>query len=121
MYGTPEFFQWWMRVGERFGIDGFNGALEKAGLSLSDLDTVLFHQPVDMLYDMWMDGAEKAGLSKDKWKHTWHKYGNLAAAVIPVNLAEFWQKGELRKNSIMALITIGSGGHAPTMIIRWLV
>lgn len=85
-----------------------------------DLDLVIFHQPADLLYDTWIYGAEKAGLSKDKWKHTCHKYGDLANAVVPVNLAEFWEKGELKKGMIMAWITIGAGGHAPTMIVRWL-
>jgi len=121
MYGTPQFFAWWQRVGERFGIDGINGALKMAKRTLSDLDMVVFHQPADMLYDPWIEGAARAGLSKDKWKHTWNKYGNLSNAVIPVNLAEFWEKGELKKDSIIALITIGAGGHAPTMIIKWLV
>lgn len=120
-YGTPKFFEWWQRVGPRFGIDGFNGALKRANLKLSDIDVIIFHQPADMLYDMWIDGAEKAGVPKNKWKHTWDKYGNLAGAVVPVNLAEFWEAGEFKKDSIMAWIAIGAGGHAPTIIVRWLV
>lgn len=120
LYGDPRFFAWWQRVGEQFGIDGFSGALKKANLTLSDLDMVIFHQPLDLLWDMWMDGAEKAGLSRDKWKHTWDKYGNTANSVVPINLSEFWEKGELQKDSIMAWIAIGAGGHAPTMIVRWL-
>lgn len=121
LFGTPKFFEWWQRVGDRFGIDGVGGALEKANLKLSDLDLVVFHQPVDMLYDPWIEGAAKEGLSPNKWKHTWEKYGNTANAVIPINLAEFWENGELEKGMIMAWITIGAGGHAPTMIVRWLV
>jgi 3-oxoacyl-[acyl-carrier-protein] synthase-3 len=120
MFGTPDFFMWWQRVGERFGIDGIRGALTKAKLALEDLDVVIFHQPADLLYDVWMWGAEKEGLSKDKWIHTWDKYGNLSNAVVPVNLAEFWQEGRFRKGMIQAWITIGAGGHAPTMIVRWL-
>jgi len=121
MFGTPEFFTWWQRVGPTFALDGFKGAVKLAGLTLSDLDMIIFHQPADMLYDMWMDGAEKEGVSKDKWHHTWEKYGNLANAVVPVNLAEFWEKDVLKKDSIMAWITIGAGAHAPTMIVKWLV
>jgi 3-oxoacyl-[acyl-carrier-protein] synthase-3 len=121
LYGTPQFFEWWQRVGLSFGINGINGALMRANLTLDDLDIVFFHQPADMLYDMWIEGAAKAGLSKDKWKHTWDKYGNLSNAVVPCNLAEFWENGELKKNSIMAWITIGAGAHAPTMIVKWLV
>lgn len=120
-YGTPEFMMWWQRVGERFGIDGIKGALEKANLTLKDLDAVIFHQPADVLYDQWIWGAEKEGLPKEKWIHTWNKYGNMSNAVVPVNLAEFWEDGTLKKGMIMAWITIGAGGHAPTMIAKWLV
>jgi 3-oxoacyl-[acyl-carrier-protein] synthase-3 len=89
-------------------------------MKLSDVDTVIFHQPFDMLYDHWIEGAAKAGLSKEKWIHTWDKYGNLSNSVIPVNLAEFWEEGKLKKNSIIVLLTLGAGFHMPTMITRWL-
>lgn len=120
LFTAPEFLPFWAEHAEGFGIEGIQGALKQANLSLKAIDTVLFHQPFDMLYDMWMDGAAKAGLSKDKWKHTWQKYGNLSNVVIPVNLAEFSEKGELKKDSIIALLAIGAGFHAPTMLIRWL-
>ena len=106
---------------ERFAIDGIDGALKQANLSVSDFDVVIFHQPADMRYNGWMDGAEKAGLSRNKWKHTWHKYGNMGPTGIPVNLAEFWEAGELKKDSIMAWITFGAGGHTLSMIVKWLV
>ena len=121
MFGTPQFFEWWQRIGPRYGIDSIKGALRKTSHSLSDIDRVIFHQPADILYDMWIEGADKAGLSKDKWKHTWDKYGNMGNCVIPVNLAEFWEKGELKKDSIIALIAIGAGAHAPCIIVKWLV
>jgi 3-oxoacyl-[acyl-carrier-protein] synthase III len=38
-----------------------------------------------------------------------------------LNLAEFWENGELKKGMTMAWITIGAGGHAPSMIVKWLV
>ena len=68
---ATEYFQWWQQMGPRFGIDGINGALMRANLTLDDLDMVLFHQIMNMHFDIWIEGAAKAGLSKDKWKHTW--------------------------------------------------
>ena len=121
LFGTPEFWEWWQKIGEQFGIDNLKGALKMANMTIADLDTIIFHQPADMLYDMWIEGAAKAGVSKDKWKHTWNKYGNLSSAVPPVNLAEFWGRGELKKDSIIAVMTLGAGVNVPTMIIRWLV
>jgi 3-oxoacyl-[acyl-carrier-protein] synthase III len=119
-YGTPEFFMWWQKVGERFGIDGILGGLKNADLELKDLDAVIFHQPADMLYDIWIWGAEKEGLPKEKWIHTWNKYGNMSNAVIPVNLAEFSEQGKFWPGMVQAWITIGAGGHTPTMIVKWL-
>jgi 3-oxoacyl-[acyl-carrier-protein] synthase-3 len=113
--------EWWLQQGEQFAIDGIHGALQKANLNISKLDMVVSNEPVGFVFKTWMDGAEKAGLSRDKWKDTWHRYGNLASATIPVNLAEFWQRGELKKDSIIALLSIGMGGNAPAMLIRWLV
>lgn len=121
LFTTDYFLEWWQQNWDSFGIDSINGALRNAKMSLSDIDAVIFHQPFDMLYDHWIEGAAKAGLSKNKWIHTWDKYGNLSNSVIPVNLAEFWEKGELKKNSIVVLLTLGAGFHMPTMIVRWLV
>lgn len=121
MFGTPQFFTWWQRVGPHYGIDAVKGALRGTNLTVADIDMVIFHQPADILYDMWIEGAAKAGLHAEKWVHTWDKYGNMGNCVVPVNLAEFWEEGRLKKNSILALISIGAGGHAPAMLIRWLV
>jgi 3-oxoacyl-[acyl-carrier-protein] synthase III len=121
LFLAPEYTQWWQAGGERFGVDGIEGALKKTNLALSDIDLVLFHQPADLIFDVWIDGGVKAGLSRDKWKHTWDKYGNLASCSIPVNLAEFWEEGIFHENMIQAWISVGAGGHIPTMIAKWLV
>lgn len=121
MFSTPQFFGWWKRIGPTYGINAIKGALKGTGLSLSDVDMVIFHQPADILYDMWIEGAAKAGLPAEKWVHTWDKYGNMGNCVVPVNLAEFWEEGKLKKDSVIALLSIGAGGHAPAMLVRWLV
>ena len=121
MWGSPQFFVWWKKVGPNFALDGFKGAVKLAGLTLNDIQLVIFHQPVDMLYDVWMEGAEKGGVPKHIWKHTWDKYGNMSNALVPCNLVEFWENGDLKKDMIMAWITIGAGAHVPTMIVKWLV
>lgn len=120
LYGTPEFMQWWREHGESFGIDGLEGAVKEAGMTLQDLDMIFMHQPADMLYVPWLKGAEAKGVPVEKWIHTWEKYGNLANCVVPVNLAEYEDAGKLTNGDIQAWITIGAGGHAPTMVTRWL-
>ena len=109
-----------MEVGPRFAVDGFNEVTKNTSYKPTDLDAIIFHQPVDMIYDMWIDGAEKEGVPRSIWKHTWNEFGNLTPAVVPVNLALFQERGELKKDWLIALITIGSGGHTATMLIRWL-
>ena len=120
LWAGPWFFEWQQRVGKGFALEGIDKALKKANLTLSDLDMVIPHQCGDFLLEWWMEGLEEAGVSRDKWKETWNKYGNVGNVDIAMNLAEFWEKGQIAKDSIIALFAPGLGGHTPCMIIKWL-
>ena len=115
-----EYIEWWQRRGRNLAVENFERTLGKAGFTLSALDAIIYHQPLDNLYDVWIDGAEEVGISRNKWKSTWDQYGDLMSAVIPANIAEFWGKGELRKDSIVGLIAFGTGGHLSAMVMKWL-
>jgi 3-oxoacyl-[acyl-carrier-protein] synthase III len=68
-----------------------------------------------------LKGGEEAGISRDKWKETWNKYGDIGNVDMVPNLEELWQGGKIGKGSVIALFPPGGGGHTPCMIIRWLV
>ena len=95
--------------------------MKEANLTLSDLDMVVIHQPISALFERWIKGGEEIGISRNKWKETWNRHGNIGNVDIAANLVELWQDGEIKKDSILALFAPGAGGHTPCMIIRWLV
>ena len=106
--------------GKHLAIEVIGKALRKANLKVSDLDMIFFHQAQDTFFERWMEGAEEAGVSKDKWKETYHRYGNIGNVEIPANLAEWWEKGQIPKSSIIALWVPGGGVHIPCLLLRWL-
>jgi 3-oxoacyl-[acyl-carrier-protein] synthase III len=113
-------FEWQQRVGKQFAVDMIRKGLEKAGLKLSDLNMILYHQAHDVFTDEWIEGGEKAGVARDLWKNTWDKYGNVGNVDIAANLVEFCEDGKVAPGSIIALFGPGAGGHSPCIIIRWL-
>jgi len=114
------FFQWFQQMGKNFAMDGITKALGKAGLTISDLDGVVIHQAYPFYLD-WIQGGEEAGVSREKWKETSNKYGNIGNVDVVPNLEELWKEGKIGKDSIVALFTPGGGGHTPCMILKWLV
>lgn len=100
--------------------DNLVKALKKASLRLADLDLVIAHHLGD-LETGWKDDLVRAGLSAEKFKNLRKKYGNMAAADLPIDLAEFWKERLLKKNSLIALWAPASGVQLATLVIRWLV
>jgi len=121
LWADDWFFGWQEREGKSYAIDVIEKAVKKANLTLSDVDKVVIHQADYLLYDNWMKGGEERGVSKDKWKETYHKYANIGNVDIAPNLVELWESGEIKNGSILAFFAPGAGGHTPCMIIRWLV
>jgi 3-oxoacyl-[acyl-carrier-protein] synthase III len=114
------FLNWFQKFGNKFAVVGIQQALEKAGLTISDLTAVVIHQAYPF-YMNWMEGGEEVGISKDKWKETWNKYGNIGNVDVVPNIEELWQEKKIGRGSIIALFTPGGGGHTPCMIFKWLV
>jgi 3-oxoacyl-[acyl-carrier-protein] synthase III len=114
-------FEWQQRVGKQFAVNMVRKALEKAGLKLSDLNMILYHQAHDVFTEEWIDGGVEAGVARDTWKDTWDTYGNVGNVDIAANLVEFCEDGKAAPGSIIALFGPGAGGHSPCVIIRWLV
>jgi 3-oxoacyl-[acyl-carrier-protein] synthase-3 len=121
LYADEWFYEWQQKFGKTFALEGILKALEKANLSLSDLDWIVIHQSYPAGYEEWINGGEEAGISRDKWKETWNKYANIGNVDVVPNLEELWQERKLSKGSIIALFPPGGGGHTPCMVLRWLV
>ena len=63
--------------------------------------------------------AKRLGISKDKFVVNIHKYGNTAAASVPMALAELDASGKLNRGDIVAMCAFGGGLSSAACILKW--
>jgi len=91
-------------------------ALEKAGLSLSDIDLFIPHQANIRI----IQSVGKAlGLSEGKVMVNVDRYGNTSSASIPIALYEAEQQGRLKPGMLVAMPAIGGGMNWGCVLFRW--
>ena len=90
--------------------------LQKAGLALDDIDLFIFHQAN---YVMVNHCAKQLGIAANRVHYTVNKYGNTAAASIPITLDDALQQGRLHRGSLVMLVTVGGGMTAAASVMRW--
>jgi acyl-CoA:acyl-CoA alkyltransferase len=96
--------------------DCFEEAFEATGLSPFDIQHYFMHQVSASTFDVV---ARHCKLPRERFVHSFEKYGNIAAATIPVNLAELAQQGKLKKNDKVMLIGIAAGISIGVQILVW--
>jgi 3-oxoacyl-[acyl-carrier-protein] synthase III len=111
---------WGMGLGKTVMMPTIEEALRKAGLTLSDLDMVILHHPMDIFHEAWIKDGIESGIGAEKWKLAYDKIGNCGNVDVAYKLSELSEQGRIPKDSIIALYPPGLGGHTPCMIIRWL-
>lgn len=89
---------------------------EKAGMELSDIDHVVLHQANIRIIDF---AAKRLGISKDKFIINIDKYGNTAAASVPIALHELNASGRLNRGDIVAMSAFGGGLSSGACILKW--
>lgn len=96
--------------------DATNKALEKVGLTISDVDMIVPHQANMRI----VDGATKRlKVNKDKVFTNLQKYGNMSAASIPVALYECYKEGHLKNGNNVVLVGFGGGLTWASTLIKW--
>lgn len=91
-------------------------AVEKAGLSVDDVDYVIPHQANLRI----TQAVQKSlGLPDEKIISNIHKYGNTTAASIPIALHEAVEDGRIKRGSLVCLTAFGSGFTWGAALIRW--
>ena len=90
--------------------------LQKAGLDLADIDLFVFHQAN---YIMVSHCAKQLGIDAARIHYTVDKYGNTAAASIPITLHDALQQGKLYRGCRLMLVTVGGGMTAAATVLRW--
>jgi len=92
-----------------------NRALKKAGLSISDIDFCVTHQPVYWAGDVWREGL---GVPRERFHETFETYGNIANCSAPVNLLEAIELKLVKANDIVLIASSGAGENHIAVIER---
>lgn len=91
-------------------------AIQKAGLTKSDIDFLVPHQANIRIIEAALERLE---LTEDNAIINVHRYGNMSAASIPVALAEADEQGRLKKGDALCLVGFGAGLTWGASVIIW--
>jgi 3-oxoacyl-[acyl-carrier-protein] synthase-3 len=90
--------------------------LARAGLDTGDIDVLVTHQANARLIEAC---AASLGVPLDRVPMTVDRYGNTAAASIPITLHDALVDGRIRRGDVVVLATVGGGMTAGALIMRW--
>lgn len=91
-------------------------AFAKAGYAPEDADFLIFHQANLRLIEYLM---RKMKFEFAKTYMNVQDIGNTGAASVAIALSEAWQKGLLKKDSLLALAAVGAGFNFGASVWRW--
>jgi 3-oxoacyl-[acyl-carrier-protein] synthase III len=91
-------------------------ALERAGLSTSDIDVVIPHQANLRIIDATI---KMLGVPQEKCIINIAEYGNTSAASIPIALGEAVEQGLIKKDDVVVLVAFGGGLSWGSTVWRW--
>ncbi len=91
-------------------------ALDRAGLSRSDIDWLVPHQANLRIMTMT---AAKLGVPLDKVVITVQDHGNTSAASIPLALSVGRSRGQIREGDVVLMEAIGGGLAWGAAVLRW--
>lgn len=91
-------------------------ALEFNKLNIKDLDLLIPHQANKRIIDAV---GEKIGIVPEKVFVNIEKYGNTAAASIPIALHEAKESGKIKSGDLVLLDVLGAGLTWGAVLIRW--
>ncbi|MDH3293207.1 MAG: 3-oxoacyl-ACP synthase, partial [Acidimicrobiia bacterium] len=91
-------------------------ALERAGLTVDDIDLVIPHQAnIRIVEAAW----RKLGFSMDKTAMVLERTGNTSAASIPLALKDALLNGRVNPGDVVMFIGFGAGMTWASAIVRW--
>ncbi len=101
-------------VSNRAMVDGAIGflqkaadeALERAGLTIDDIDWVLPHQPNGYMFDRIVDGL---GASRERTMKVVHEIGSTGCASIPFSLDRLMRSGRVEPGQTLLMVALGAG------------
>lgn len=90
--------------------------LEKAGLTIEDVDLVIPHQANQRITDAV---AKKLGVDPEKVYSNIERMGNTSSASIPIALDEVLQEGKIKDGGVVVLTAFGGGITWGATVIRF--
>jgi acyl-CoA:acyl-CoA alkyltransferase len=94
----------------------FDDAFEAIGWTADQLDHIFMHQVSLSTFDAV---AERCKLPRSKFRESFAKYGNIAAATIPLNFSETIEAGQLKKGDKVMVVGLGAGISIGVQLIIW--
>jgi acyl-CoA:acyl-CoA alkyltransferase len=96
--------------------DVFDACFAETGWKISDLKYVFMHQ---VSVDTFDAVAQSFNIPRDRFIQSFAKYGNIAAATIPVNLHEAVAAGKIQKGDKLMFIGLGAGISIGLQLVIW--
>lgn len=96
--------------------DTINDTLKAAGMTADQIDYFILHQANRRIIEA---AARRLGLPMDKIPVNIDRYGNIAAASIPILLDELNQSGKLRRGQYLMLSGFGAGLSWGSAVVQW--
>lgn len=91
-------------------------SVEKAGLTLNDIDLIVPHQANQRIL---LSAARKLNIDISKWISNVERYGNTSAASIPIALCEALDTGRIQYGHRVVFVGFGGGLSWASMVIEW--
>ncbi|MEV7394287.1 3-oxoacyl-[acyl-carrier-protein] synthase III C-terminal domain-containing protein [Streptomyces sp. NPDC091215] len=120
---TPDDPRLVVRINSHALAAAFDGMAARCGDFLhslnrkpGDLDLVCVHQASVPFTSQILAALD---IDEDKAVATFPRYGNVATATLPLQLAEASSTGRLRPGNLVALYGLASGASAGTLLLTW--
>lgn len=97
-------------------VDHIRGMADKAGIAVGDIDHIVPHQANERIIRM---AARRLKLPDEKFVMNIDRYGNTAAASVPIALDELNRSGKLKSGDLVAMVAFGGGLSSAGCLLRW--
>lgn len=104
------------KVAVKSMVDVVNKVLEKNGLTINDVDSLIPHQANLRIIKAVGKGV---GIPEEKVFINVHKYGNMSSATPIVALYDAVQEGIVKSGSCVVLVAFGGGFVSGATLIQW--
>jgi 3-oxoacyl-[acyl-carrier-protein] synthase-3 len=104
------------RMGVRIAVESTTAAMERAGVTPSDVDLFVLHQANARMME---SVATRLGLSPDHLVSTIESTGNTSAASIPLTLIDALDRGRVNPGCLLLLSGFGAGMNWASAVWRW--